>query len=137
MTRLAVVASLLLVFAAPSFAQAPRDGRLLITVIDQSNAVLAGATVTITGLEPATRVTLAPVQTQANGVATIPGVPPGRYTIQAEFPGFDPGTLRDARVRAGDNRHIIVLPISKFEEKVAVAQDAQAGDAGADGRALR
>ena len=29
---------------------------------------------------------------------------PGRYTIGAEFPGFEPGSLRDVRVRTGDNK---------------------------------
>jgi hypothetical protein len=113
-----------------AFGQASREGRLLITVIDQSNAVLPGATVTMTGLDEATRAaSLAPVQTQANGVATIQAVPQGRYSVQAEFPGFDSGVLKDVRVRAGDNRHIIVLPIKKFEEQVAVGQELQAGAA--------
>ena len=98
-------------------AQARRDGRLLITVIDQSNAVLPGATVTISGLEDATRgSTLSLVQTAANGVATIVGLLPGRYTVQAEFQGFEPGTLRDVRVRSGDNRHVIVLAIQGLQD---------------------
>src|SRR5437870_1304987 len=85
-------------------AQPRRDGRLLLTVIDQSNAVLPGSTVTIAGLEDATRAaTVPPVQAAANGVATIDGLLPGRYSVRAEFAGFDPGTLRDVRVRAGDN----------------------------------
>ena len=49
-----------LLVTQPAFAQATRDGRLLITVVDQSNAVLPGATVTATGSENATaKVTLA------------------------------------------------------------------------------
>ena len=34
-------------------AQASRDGRLLLTVVDQTRAVIPGATITISGLEAA------------------------------------------------------------------------------------
>ena len=61
---------------------------------------------------------------------------PGRYSIQAEFPGFDTGTLKDVRLRPGDNRHIIVLPIQKMQESVNVGQDAQAGAAERNGSAF-
>jgi hypothetical protein len=116
--------------AVPAFAQAPRDARLLVTVVDPSNAVLPGATVTVTGLEDATRnTTLPPTQTLTNGVATFAAVPLGRYTIRAEFPGFAVGTLKEVRLRGGDNRHIIILAIEKFQDTVSVAQDAQAGAA--------
>jgi hypothetical protein len=119
-----------ILFVRPAFAQATREGRLIVTVVDQSNAVLPGATVTAMGSEDATaKVTLAPVQTQTNGIATVPAVPPGRYNIQAEFPGFDSGVLKDVRVRAGDNRHVVILPIQKFQETVAVGQDVQASAA--------
>jgi hypothetical protein len=118
-------------------AQPRRDGRLSVTVIDQSNAILPGATVTISGLEDSTRAsTLSPVQTAANGVATMSGLLPGRYTIQAEFQGFEPGTLRDVRVRTGDNRHVIVLAIQRVQESVTVAQDVQAGAADRKGSAF-
>src|SRR5690348_4305119 len=100
----ALFASLLL--AASAAAQTPRDTRLLITVVDQSNAVLPGATVTATGIEDATRTAVPPVAAAANGVALIPALVPGRYNVQAEFSGFEPGLLKDVRVRPGDNRHV-------------------------------
>ncbi|HMB80968.1 MAG TPA: TonB-dependent receptor [Vicinamibacterales bacterium] len=138
MTR--VVAGLLswiLLFAAsasPSFAQAqPRDGRLLITVVDQTRAVIPNADVTVTGLEDATKAaTLAPVKTSDQGVATIAAVKPGRYIITAEFPGFEPGVLKDVRVRAGDNRQTIVLAIQGLQDSVTVGIDKQ--EASADRR---
>src|SRR5688500_3584352 len=37
---------------SPAAAQQTRDTRMLITVIDQTNAVIPGATVTVTGTEP-------------------------------------------------------------------------------------
>ena len=128
-------------FVAGADAQTRRDGRLLITIVDQSNAILPGATVTVSGLEESTRtVAPSPVQTSDNGVATIPGLVPGRYSVQAEFEGFERGTLRDVRVRAGDNRQVMVLVIRRVQETVNVGQDAQAGAAdrksGAFGTAL-
>src|SRR4029077_16397971 len=69
-------------------------------------------------------------------VATIDGLVPGRYTIQAEFPGFELGVVRDLRVRIGDNRHVIVLAIQRVQESVTVAQDAQAGAADRKGSAF-
>src|SRR6476661_8320918 len=101
-----------LLWAGAAFAQAVRETRLQVTVVDQSNAVLPTATVTVTGLEDATRkATLAPVQTATNGIAIVGGMVPGRYSVHAEFPGFDAGDLKDVRLRPGDNKHIIVLAI--------------------------
>ena len=53
--RSALVAVLLALFAAPAAAQQARETRMLITVVDQTNAVIPGATVTVTGAEPATQ----------------------------------------------------------------------------------
>ena len=137
----AFVLSWLIMRACPAFAQPARDGRLLVTVVDQTRAVIPGATVTVTGLEDATRaVTLPPALTSPEGIATINGVRAGRYIIQAEFTGFDVGFLRDVRVRAGDNKHVIVLAIQGFQDSITVGRDAQESAAdrrgGAFGSAL-
>jgi Carboxypeptidase regulatory-like domain len=106
-------------------------------VVDQSNAVLPTATVTVAGIEDATRkLTLEPVQTGPNGAATVEGLVPGRYSVQAEFPGFETGTLKDVRLRPGDNKHVIVLTIQKMQESVEVGQDAQTGAADRRGPAF-
>lgn len=127
--RAAIAAVLSLTIAAPAFAQG-RETRMLITVIDQTNAVIPGAMVTVIGAEPATqKVEVPPVRTADNGLAAVAGLVPGRYTARAEFPGFYPGVLKEVRIRPGDNRHIIVLLIENFQEAVNVAQDAQAGAA--------
>jgi hypothetical protein len=108
--------------------QSTRPARLLVTVVDQTNAVVPNAAVTVSGLEDATRRTITPpVQTGAEGIATIDALVPGRYSIQAEFPGFDPGILRDVRARPGDNRHVIVLTIQKVQQSVEVGQGSQEG----------
>jgi hypothetical protein len=108
----------------------PRETRMLITVIDQTNSVIPGATVTVIGAEPATqKVEYPPVQTDGKGMAVVSGLSQGRYTARAEYSGFYPGLLKEVRVRPGDNRHIIVLLVENFQETVNVAQDAQAGAA--------
>ena len=127
--RAELVIVLVACLVGPALAQ-QRDTRMLITVIDQTNAVIPGATVTVSGAEPATQQTEhPPVQTSPNGLATIPGLTPGRYTARAEFQGFFPGVLKEVRIRQGDNRHIIVLLVENFAETVDVKQDAQAGAA--------
>ncbi|HKY20031.1 MAG TPA: TonB-dependent receptor [Vicinamibacterales bacterium] len=132
MTRLwrGVLAATLSVMVTASADAQQRDTRMLITVIDQTNAVIPGATVAVIGAEPATQKgDVPPAKTTANGLATIGGLIPGRYTARAEFPGFYPGVLKEVRVRQGDNRHIIVLLIENFQDSVNVSQDAQAGAA--------
>ena len=128
--RYAVIALVLYgMLPLPAGAQ-QRETRMLITVIDQTNAVIPGATVTVLGTEPVTqRTEHPPVQTAPTGLAIISGLTPGRYTARAEFQGFFPGVLKEVRVRQGDNRHIIVLLVENFAETVEVKQDAQAGAA--------
>ena len=127
LTAVLCLLAALLLDPQPAAAQAARDGRLQITVVDETGAVLPEATVAIIGLEPATQaVTLAPVRTTDKGVAIVERVTPGRYSIRAEFPGFDLGLLRDIRVRAGsESRHIVVLPLPKLEDSVVVGRNVQ------------
>ena len=51
--RSALAAVLVVSLVAPAAAQQTRETRMLITVIDQTNAVIPGATVTVIGAEPA------------------------------------------------------------------------------------
>jgi hypothetical protein len=136
MTRAArLLFSTLLIAACslPLFAQTPpRDGRLLVTVTDQTRAVIQDATVTLTGVEDATKPAVAPAKTTEQGIATLTALPPGRYLVTAEFPGFEPGVLKDVRIRAGDNRQTIVLAIQGLQDSVTVSRDKQ--EAAADRR---
>src|SRR5262249_10264088 len=92
-----------------------------------SGAVIVGATVTVTGSEPATRsVQVVPVQTAETGVAVFTGLIAGRYSVDAEFPGFQKRTLPDIRLRHGENRQSAMLDIEKVEATVTVGQDQQA-----------
>jgi hypothetical protein len=114
---------------APALGQSQQaqQGRLLVTVADTTGAVIPDAKVSLVGLEDTTRaVTGQPVQTSGEGVATLPGLRPGRYTIVAEFNGFETAMLRDVRVRPGDNKHIVILKIQGISETVNVGQEGQA-----------
>jgi hypothetical protein len=126
----------LLILSAPALAlaQAAREGRVQVTVVDPSGAVVPAADVTLIGIEPATQAAALPsIKTSENGIGIVERVPPGRYSIRAEFPGFDLGLLRDIRVRAGgDSRHVVVLPLQRLEDTVTVGRNVQ--EAAADRR---
>jgi hypothetical protein len=116
-----------------------RDGRLTITVADQTGAVIPEATVTVARLDgnsDARAVAPQSVQTSLQGVATLTGLAPGRYALKAEFPGFETSILADVRVRAGDNKQAVTLAIQKLEDTVVVGQDAQTAAADPRGRAF-
>ena len=102
-------------------------GRLIVTVSDPSGAVIPAATVTVVGLEDASKAAVvAPAQTRDNGSVTFEGLVPGRYSISAEFAGFEVGVLRDVRVNRGDNKHAVVLPLKNMSESVTVGGENQA-----------
>ena len=123
--------------ASHAFAQPAPTATLRVTVVDPTNAVIVGATVTVSGAEPATRAQSVPVATTVDtGIATMAGIAPGRYTIVAEFPGFEARTLQDVRVRGGENKQVAVLSIAKLEASVTVEQDKQQAAADPRGRSF-
>ncbi len=127
----------LLIGVVPAGAQAPRETRALVTVVDATGAVLQGATVTMTGTDAATKAgTSVTAAASDRGLATIGPLKPGRYQIKAEFAGFAPGELKDVRLRAGDNKHVVVLALTKVEETVTVGRDARSAAADPNGGSL-
>jgi carboxypeptidase family protein len=123
---LAAIFFLLPPVVPPAFAQTARTARLVVTVADPSGAIIPNAPVTIVGLEDVTKaVTVPAVKTTAAGTATLEGLAPGRYSIQAEFPGFQPGFLKEVRLRPGDNKHLVILPLQRMETEVTVGRDLQ------------
>ena len=127
-----MIAVLVTLLMAGMPAQTPRDVRLAVTVVDQTGAVIQNATVTVTpSTDPKTPV--APVQTGEKGVATLQGLSPGRYSIHAEFSGFEPRLLKDVSLKAGDNKHVVVLALQGVQDTVTVSRDAR--EAASDRRA--
>lgn len=126
----AALAGVVLVFlagAAPAVIEAQaQSGTLRVTVVDSTGAVLPGASVTVTGLDPANKEAMREaVKAGADGVAIVPKLLPGRYSVQAEFAGFETRRLPEIRVRNGDNRQVLLLPVEGFKEAVLVGQDQQ------------
>ena len=122
--RMTVLVCLILGVAPPAGAQTSPTGTLIVTVTDQTGAVLPSASVTIAGQEAATRANaLAPAEASASGIARFESLAIGRYTLQVEFPGFEPATVRDVRVREGENRRAVTLRLKKVEEEVTVGRD--------------
>src|SRR6187431_2761815 len=111
--------------------QAPAQaGTLVVTIVDSTGAVLPGATVTVTGIEATNKATaIEPVKATEQGVATIAKLAPGRYSVQAEFAGFETRMLPDVRIRGGNNKQVLMLPIEGHKETVLVGQDKQAAAA--------
>jgi hypothetical protein len=110
----------------PSFAQEVQAARLQVSVADQTGGIIPGAIVTLGVIEPATPVSATPTATSSDrGLAVFDRIAPGRYSITVEFPGFEPGRLPDVRIRAGDNRHAVVLALPKVEQSVTVGRDTQ------------
>jgi hypothetical protein len=126
----AVAALLTLLFSGAAQAQtSAQRGKLIVTVADPSGGIIPEATVTLVGVDPATRAaTVPPAKTTDKGLATFDDLVLGRYSIRAEFSGFEMGLLRDIRVNRGDNKHIVVLPLKNMAESVTVGGSALAAD---------
>jgi hypothetical protein len=104
--------------------QRAQTANLHVIVKDPSGAVVPGAMVQVRGAEDRTAsVVRSDVVSNGEGVATADGLVPGRYTIEAAFPGFEKLVIPDVRVRAGDNRRDAVLAIQKLDESVSVGRD--------------
>src|SRR5690606_832039 len=108
---------------AQAQAQVP-SGRLLVTVVDQTGAVLPAATVTVRGegAAPSAAATASATTSEA-GVASVTGLAAGRYTVQVEFSGFETVTLRNLRVGSGEVRRTVTLPLQKVADEVTVGRD--------------
>jgi Carboxypeptidase regulatory-like domain len=103
-----------------------RTANLAVTVVDQTGAVVEGATVTATGTDDVTKAAgPTTVTTSKVGIATLENLPPGRYTIQAQFPGFEPRVLADVPVRPGNNKQVALLTLAGVQDSVTVARDRQ------------
>ena len=106
---------LCLLFATRAPAQDVRDATVQVTVMDPGSRVVPASTVMLlplaSGAEP-----IAPAATNSAGLATFERVPPGPYIIRAESPGFELATVRDVRIRAGTNRHVVMLRLARVED---------------------
>src|SRR5438093_9352073 len=91
------------------------------TVVDPRNAILYGASVTLTsGKQDVLRAT-----TDAKGEFRFDFVVPGRYEVRAEYPGFKTGTVRITVRTAAPGPLRLELAIADVEETVKVDSDGE------------
>ena len=125
--KLVLACALVAVAIAPAFAQTPtRDAKLILTVTDQTAGVLPGATVTIRGLDDATKAA-APIVTRTadRGVATVENLAAGRYSVRIDMDGFNPTLMPDLKIAKGDNKRTITMALKSMSETVTVQRDRQ------------
>ena len=114
----AVLLLLTALFGAPAPAQT-LTGQLSGTIVDSSDAVLPGATVTLVNqLSGDQRSTV----TNESGNFVFAALQPGTYTVRAELSGFDTVEVTDVVVRIGDRRNLtgIKMGVAGLTEQVAV-----------------
>lgn len=119
-----VVAVLLaLAMAAPAAAQ-QFTGRIEVTVVDSTGAVLPGATVDLGGPQTRTQVS------DADGVARFLNLPPGTYTVKAVLQGFSDYLNSSVPVVAGGNIALkALLRVGGVQEQVEVTAETPVIDA--------
>jgi outer membrane receptor for ferrienterochelin and colicin len=99
-------------------------GQITGQVVDNSGAVLPGATVTITSADTGFTRTVA---TTDDGLYTLAAIPPGTYEIKAELAGFQTATISKTVVTVGSNLSVnVTLPVAGVAENVTVTSRAAA-----------
>jgi hypothetical protein len=102
------------VMAVPAVAQVS-TGRVEVTVVDTTGAVLPGATVDLNGPQKST------VTTGPDGVARFLSLPPGVYTIKATLQGFGDYNNTAVPVAAGGNVQLKAsLGVAGMKQEVEV-----------------
>ena len=111
----AALALLLCTFLSDAHAQQVRPAKLLLTVVDQTGAVIPNAVVTLTRTDDPAKTVIGPVKSNEAGLATVEALTPANYDIQAEFPGFQARVMKNIRLRAGDNKQVAILTIQNLQ----------------------
>src|SRR5689334_13911614 len=111
----------LLLFCAAGIASAQeRPGSLRGQVLDELGGAIVGATVTAVDAKGTEKT----VTTNDNGVYTITGLAPGKYTLRVVNTGFALYENAEVEVTSGKvQQHDVILKIQIEEQKVTVAAD--------------
>lgn len=125
MKRLLSLLAVVLAASTPLLAQnnAQQVSQLRLTVVDQTKAAIAGATVKITRADG----TVLNLTTNEQGQLNIPNLPIAVVQVQAEFAGFEPFNA-PLTLRRGTNDATVTLTIAGFKEEVVVADTASTED---------
>ena len=120
------LASVLLIVACLFPAKAAPQGETTSAIIgevkDTTNALLPGATVTITNHETGLRRT---AQTDEAGRFNFPQLKPGIYSVRVQAPGFDPQQNDDVISGLGQKQTVdFTLKVARSDEVVEVSSQA-------------
>lgn len=111
-------AFLILLLASVLVAAQQTRGTLRGVITDELGAVIVGANVVLTDATGAQKKTT----TNADGIYNYAGLAPGKYSIQANAPGFAPSDNHEIEVTAGRASVDLTLKVT-IEEKVTVQQE--------------
>src|SRR5262245_14910808 len=115
----APLAVILLLAASAALGQ-EITGNIVGTVTDQSGAVVAGATVTITNLDK--NVVVRTATTEANGNYSAPLLPIGHYSVTVDANGFRRAVQRDIELNVNERLTInLSLQLGNTSEVVEVS----------------
>ena len=116
-SRYAVLAAFLLVLSQVCVAQQATTGSIAGSVVDQSGAVLPGASVKITS-ERGSRDAV----TDARGRFLVPYLTPGSYTARVDLQGFRSVERSNVAVRVGQKIDLeLVMEVGQFAEAMEVS----------------
>jgi hypothetical protein len=96
------------------------NGQLNGMVTDPSGAAVAGVDVRLMNENNAV---IARTNTQSDGQYTFSGVPPGRYRVEMESPGFRKNLIAGLNLTPGENRLNTQLQIGSVAESVEVTAE--------------
>src|SRR5687767_7821329 len=108
---------LIILLAAVFISAQQNRGTLRGVITDEMGAVIVGANVTLTDASGVEKKTT----TNAEGVYNYAGLPPGKYSLQANAPGFAPSEDKQVDVIAGRQTLDLTLKVT-IEEKVTVQE---------------
>jgi Carboxypeptidase regulatory-like domain len=122
LAKILLTVILLGLFAGAGLAQTS-TGEISITAVDPSSAVIPGATVTIKGSD--TGNTVRTLQTNDQGLATAPLLPPANYDVVVAAKGFKQNNRTQIPVNVGQNTDLHVqLETGSTQETVTVTGSA-------------
>lgn len=109
--------------ALSSVVSAQQNATVQGVVVDNSNAVLPGATVTATETSTGRQTV---VVTNENGRFRFDNLPPGSYTLRIELAGFTIVTVEGVELLVGSNAAVapVMLNVAGLEERILVTSEA-------------
>ena len=124
MKKILFLLAICLAISTTAFAQAG-TGTLTGTVVDDQNAAIPGALVTVT--EQATSA-VRTVESASDGGFRVPGLLPGRYTVDVTLSGFAPLKMTDVSLAPTEVRSLekLQLKIGQLAETLTVVAETAA-----------